>query len=71
MMLEESSTKLMDECFSTNATSPETVLRMMTLLHDCLSSDKAEIELTSTLDRNPKAESEFDSSTLRTKLTRP
>lgn len=44
MMLEESSTNLMDQCFSTDATSPETVLRMLTLLYDCLSAEKTEIE---------------------------
>jgi hypothetical protein len=44
MMLEETSTNLMDQCFSTDATSPETVLRMLTLLHECLSAEKTETE---------------------------
>ncbi|GHJ86131.1 hypothetical protein NliqN6_2533 [Naganishia liquefaciens] len=56
MMLEEASTKLMDDCFSTEATSPETVLRMMTLLHDCLSAEKSEVEANIAIDRNSKAE---------------
>lgn len=54
MMLEESSTNLMDQCFSTDATSPETVLRMLTLLHDCLSSEKTEIEPAGKSGRNQK-----------------
>ncbi|KAJ9123080.1 hypothetical protein QFC22_001270 [Naganishia vaughanmartiniae] len=44
MMIEDTSTTLMDQCFSTDATSPETVLRMLTLLYECLSTDKEEVE---------------------------
>ncbi|KAJ9093623.1 hypothetical protein QFC20_007082 [Naganishia adeliensis] len=54
MMLEESSTNLMDQCFSTDATSPETVLRMLTLLHDCLSAEKTEVEPAGKSGRNQK-----------------
>ncbi|KAJ9107636.1 hypothetical protein QFC21_001096 [Naganishia friedmannii] len=43
MMIEDASTTLMDQCFSTDATDPETVLRMLTLLHECLSADKEEV----------------------------
>ncbi|KAJ9112608.1 hypothetical protein QFC19_000628 [Naganishia cerealis] len=52
MMIEESSTTLMDQCFSTEATSPETVLRMLTLLYDCLSTDKEEIRPYNPSDRD-------------------
>lgn len=69
MMLEESSTNLMDQCFSTDATSPETVLRMLTLLHDCLSADKGDVEPANNLERNPKAQSKVFSGALETRLT--
>jgi hypothetical protein len=67
MMLEESSTNLMDQCFSTDASGPETVLRMLTLLHDCLSADKGDIELSGNLARTLKAQSEVRPLLLRNK----
>jgi hypothetical protein len=69
MMLEESSTNLMDRCFSTDASGPETVLRMLTLLHDCLSADKGDIETPSNPDHKSKAQSKVRPFFMRTRLT--
>lgn len=54
MMIEDTSTNLMDQCFSTDATSPETVLRMLTLLYECLSTDKDEVGPYDAFNRDPK-----------------